>query len=406
MEIGARFIVLPTDRLQEVLTILRQDPVLLWRVRERLAVPFQGKRVKTNELGLRNPAIAAPISSALRVVCMGESLTFGWGVNEEEAYPRVLEKILQEHAPSDRRIEVINAGQVGYSSYQGLQFFEKVIAPLAPDVVTIPFVVNDVDLFRFFRNDGRSDREVLLPNPLLMRGEAVLRHSALFRLMTRAVHKLTTNAPAVGAVRVSPSEYEENLRALVSAARKRGITIVFVKIPVNLPSTPALPDKDKDQAQKLKIAGQALYAGGDYAGAARTLEQAAVVNPYDGTIFTDLGMAYKGKKDLASARRAWARAKDCEAYRCRERGDAYNGIMDHVAQSLGVPLADIVSLFSHYATQHSERLFIDPHLDPIHPTPRGHELIARELARVVMEKHAWWLKEKTTILHTTHSEGK
>ena len=91
---------------------------------------------------------------------------------------------------------------------------------------------------------------------------------------------------------------------------------------------------------------------------------------------------------MTSARRYWSRAKDCEAYRCRERGDRYNATMEQVAASEKVPLANIVSLYSRYAARHGVYLFNDPRNDAIHPTPLGHRLIAEELARVIGEQRS------------------
>jgi lysophospholipase L1-like esterase len=154
-------------------------------------------------------------------------------------------------------------------------------------------------------------------------------------------------------------------------------------MPVNLPSMPALSSRDLERSRGMLKHGTALLDAGDLAAAAQTLEEAAKINPYDGEIFAALGTVSAQRKDRVSARGAWARAKDCEAYRCRERGDRYNRIMEQVARSENVPLVDVVSLFSRYAASHNVYLFNDPKNDPIHPTPLGHRLIANELATVI-----------------------
>jgi lysophospholipase L1-like esterase len=390
IEVAARVAAPRHDRMNEILAILRQDPALIWKVRERIDVLFQGKRVQTNALGLRNAEIRPKEQGCRRIICMGESLTFGWGVDETEAYPRVLERLLRSRVTAGGRIEVINAGQVGYSSFQGLRLFERTIAPLDPDIITVPYVVNDVDKFRFFRSDGRSDRDLLPGSAVLITFDNILRRSALFGWMSAQARRLrgAYGPPPAGAVRVSEKDYEQNLRALVRAARRRGVAVVFLKMPVNLPAAPVIPAGARERSRELLAAGTALLQGGETAAAARTLEKAAALNPYDGDVFVTLGTAYARGKERPAARRAWAWAKECEAYRCRERGDRYNRIMERIAAAENVPLVDVVSLFARYCSAHGTYLFNDPKNDPIHPTPLGHRLIAGELADVIGKQYA------------------
>ena len=50
--------------------------------------------VTTNSIGLRSPEIRQN-KPDLRIVCLGDSVTFGWGVPEEDSYPRQLEHLLK-----------------------------------------------------------------------------------------------------------------------------------------------------------------------------------------------------------------------------------------------------------------------------------------------------------------------
>ena len=155
LEAGARLAAPPPDRLDDILEILRPDPSLIWKVREGLDVPFSGQTGPDQFAGIALDAGDGPKDPrSFRIVCLGESLTFGWGVDGAETYPRVLEGLLRGKVPGYDRVEVINAGQVGFSSLQGVRFFERVVAPLAPGVITVPYVINDVDRFRFFGATG------------------------------------------------------------------------------------------------------------------------------------------------------------------------------------------------------------------------------------------------------------
>lgn len=63
------------------------------------------------------PAGAADLD-AERIVFLGDSLTAGYGLDPEDAYPSLLEEMLRERG---RKVEVINAGLSGDTSAGGLR---------------------------------------------------------------------------------------------------------------------------------------------------------------------------------------------------------------------------------------------------------------------------------------------
>ncbi len=58
-------------------------------------------QVSTNSIGLRGPEIA-PTTDEFRILCIGDSITFGWGFEGEESFPALLARELG--------VEVVNAG--------------------------------------------------------------------------------------------------------------------------------------------------------------------------------------------------------------------------------------------------------------------------------------------------------
>ncbi len=95
-------------------------------------------KVSTNSQGFRGSEFSKkPPAGTFRIVCMGDSITFGWGFAEKNSYPRVLEAYLNKHGRGNKRIEVINAGVPGYDLEQILLYLNKTIIPLKPDLVTI-----------------------------------------------------------------------------------------------------------------------------------------------------------------------------------------------------------------------------------------------------------------------------
>ncbi len=73
---------------------------------------------------------------------MGDSVTYGFGVGCKESFPEQLQDILNSKL-SSYKFEVINAGVLGYTSYQGLKYFQRDIIKYQPDLITVCFGIND-----------------------------------------------------------------------------------------------------------------------------------------------------------------------------------------------------------------------------------------------------------------------
>jgi lysophospholipase L1-like esterase len=101
--------------------------------------------VHTNERGFRTAPFAdRPAPGTTRVAVLGDSSTFGWGVEAFEAYPARLQgELAARWGIPPERIEVLNLGVPGYSSFQGRVLLERVALPLAPDVVVWSYLSND-----------------------------------------------------------------------------------------------------------------------------------------------------------------------------------------------------------------------------------------------------------------------
>ncbi len=103
-------------------------------------VPF-----RTNELGFRDGPILQKTPNLFRILCVGDSVTFGTGVSNEDTFPNVLERMLQKHAHPGVKVDVINMGISAYSARNIRGQMEEYLAKLQPDVVVYVFVENDLD---------------------------------------------------------------------------------------------------------------------------------------------------------------------------------------------------------------------------------------------------------------------
>jgi hypothetical protein len=90
-----------------------------------------------------------------RITLLGDSFTFGWGVKEEETFVKILENCLNSSSPSKYHFRVLNLGVPGYSTFQEVAAFKKLVPILKPDLVLLYFVENDFGL-PFFLHQGSA----------------------------------------------------------------------------------------------------------------------------------------------------------------------------------------------------------------------------------------------------------
>jgi lysophospholipase L1-like esterase len=97
-----------------------------------------------NALGLRGrlPAVPKPVD-AVRILAIGDSTTFGWGVGDDETYCAVLERQLGVAVPA-RPIEVVNGGVVSYDLNKSARLLRRFASELDPDLVLVGFYWNDL----------------------------------------------------------------------------------------------------------------------------------------------------------------------------------------------------------------------------------------------------------------------
>lgn len=98
-----------------------------------------------NSLGFRGEEIEIPKpNNTYRIVAIGGSTTYGESVPRwQEAYPAQLQQILNEEYGFEN-IEVINAGQPGYNSWETLINLEFRVLDLDPDMIILYQNTNDV----------------------------------------------------------------------------------------------------------------------------------------------------------------------------------------------------------------------------------------------------------------------
>ncbi len=107
-----------------------------------------GHRFSLNSLGIREaefPALRPP--GQTRVLCLGDSITFGYGLPYESAWPKLLEtRLRQRYAGED--IFCINAAGNAATTHQALALYREMARAFGAGTVVLGFCMNDVRLAR------------------------------------------------------------------------------------------------------------------------------------------------------------------------------------------------------------------------------------------------------------------
>jgi lysophospholipase L1-like esterase len=175
---------------------LARDVDLLWRnvpdARKTLLInpqPFGREAywtIENNSEGFRGPQRHVDGDhNVYRVLCIGDSITFGFNVDQPGAYPRQLQSLLESRYPT-RGFEVVNAGVPGWTWLQGLRFLETRGLGVRPDLIVMGHGTNDQFLPAKITDEERFHR---LAGPITRAVQSVglrLAHTNTYRLVERA----------------------------------------------------------------------------------------------------------------------------------------------------------------------------------------------------------------------------
>jgi lysophospholipase L1-like esterase len=114
--------------------------------------------VRINQAGFRGgPFPGAKPPGVYRIVVLGDSFTFGYGVREHQAYPARLARRLNARTGGRPRVEVVNLGVPGAGPLDYLWHLEHTGLALQPDLVVVGLFANDVnDIYQLRRFGARS----------------------------------------------------------------------------------------------------------------------------------------------------------------------------------------------------------------------------------------------------------
>lgn len=120
------------------------DPAIGHQHKPNSHARLMGADVTINALGMRDTELADDAPESARLLMLGDSITFGWGVPQSETVAARLEKMLSEQ--SGVSVNVLNSGVGNYNTAMEVAWFERYGLALNPDAVVLNVFVNDAEL--------------------------------------------------------------------------------------------------------------------------------------------------------------------------------------------------------------------------------------------------------------------
>jgi hypothetical protein len=124
---------------------------IVYELRPNVRGRFMGQPVRINSRGLHDYEYSLRKEpGTFRIVGLGDSSLFGWGVPFEDSGLKVLERRLNEQSRG-QKFEVINFAVPGYNTAMEAETFVQRCLEYAPDLVLLNFNTNDYEVPDFMR---------------------------------------------------------------------------------------------------------------------------------------------------------------------------------------------------------------------------------------------------------------
>ncbi len=115
---------------------LSDDPEVGFTLRPGVRGTFQEAEVRVNDRGCRDDATVA--DPGLRILALGDSITFGASIDQDESWEARLDVALGDG------VDVINCGVSGYNLLQAQARYDVALSDLAPDVILLNLFSDDL----------------------------------------------------------------------------------------------------------------------------------------------------------------------------------------------------------------------------------------------------------------------
>jgi hypothetical protein len=132
------------------------DPEMGHRHRPNARAQLMGAEVRTDRNGFRGPDLADTAGDGVaRIAFVGDSITLGWGVLEQETFAH---RVIATLRAQGRKVDGFNLGVGNLNTTQELALFRAAGARMKPDIVVLAYFINDGEPIPTYRDTGWLDK--------------------------------------------------------------------------------------------------------------------------------------------------------------------------------------------------------------------------------------------------------
>ncbi len=197
------------------------DPDLGWTWRQ---VPQTALGI--NKDGFRHPDVSRPKPKGVwRGFTIGDSQTYGAGVDADQTYTAFAERALKKAMPHPDKVELLNAGISGYTSLQALRLIQKKLLKWDPDVIVI-----DCRTY-----DSLREGPLGAPSEGIATLQRLLFHSRIYYVLHFGIDRIRPVQPRRmhehSEIRGAERNRFGNHDLIVTLGKQKGFGVVFVDYP-------------------------------------------------------------------------------------------------------------------------------------------------------------------------------
>ena len=202
------------------LTVLNYSSALFF---DKLPPWTIASNAKGYRVSVQNPIVGETEGHTLHV--LGDSSSFGWGVDFEDSYPQQLAEKLKQ-LPLTSSITVENYSTPGFTSYHGKLLLEDKVKIKNGDIVLVSFGSNDS--YPSLKSDSVRFQA---RNSMVGKISWSLNRLMIIKWMRTLIHSLPEpRIPKTKNSRVSLEEYQKNLGVIFQEILQRGGKPHFISI--------------------------------------------------------------------------------------------------------------------------------------------------------------------------------
>lgn len=181
--------------------------------------------------------------------------------------------------------------------------------------------------------------------------------------------------------------FEDNLMRIVEMAEQQNVRVLLLTLPFNYKLSPAWkhPQPESfatDSAEQVREAihsAAAMCDAGEYAQALETIDAALALDPYPPVANYIRGYCLEQLGQFPESEQAYTVCREQMIGNLGSRLSVNERIRE-VAETTGATLIDVCQIFDEHNHETGRYFNVDLIHDDCHPTPQGHQLIAKALA--------------------------